>query len=145
VQKLSWWIVYLLSLPLPQCPLPIIELHNPIPTPILTGAPLFIAAVKNLRKPWLLPDIPSGAIVAFTTASERGEGEGVVYVGIGKVVSEGGMRGAVERREKVLEEGVDRDEGKFCDIMCIIGDQWVFLSRPFEYDTENGRAETLIP
>jgi translation initiation factor 2D len=59
--------------------------------------------------------------VAFTTASDRGEG--VVYVGIGKVVSEGGMRGAVERRERVLEEGVDRDEGKFCDIMCIIGDQ----------------------
>jgi len=59
--------------------------------------------------------------VAFTTASEGGGG--VAYVGVGRVVSEGGMRGAVERREKVLQEGVDRDEGKFCDIMCIIGDQ----------------------
>lgn len=59
--------------------------------------------------------------MAFTTVSEGGGG--VAYVGVGRVVSEGGMRGAVERREKILQEGVDRDEGKFCDIMCIIGDQ----------------------
>jgi translation initiation factor 2D len=47
----------------------------------------------------------------------------VRYVGVGRIMAEGGMRGAVERREQVLREGVDRDEGKFCDILCIIGDQ----------------------
>jgi translation initiation factor 2D len=114
--------VYLLSQPLPHCPLPIIELHSPIPPPILTGAPLFIAAVKNLRKPWLLPDIPKDSIVAFTSAVTGNSGE-VIYVGVGKVASEGGVRGAVERRAKVLDEGVDKDEGKFCDILCIVGDQ----------------------
>jgi translation initiation factor 2D len=114
-------VVYLLSLPLPTYPLPVIELHSPLPPPILTGAPLFIAAVKNLRKPWLLPDIPKDTIVAFTTA--YGDEDGVRYVGVGRIMSEGGMRGAVERREQVLREGVDRDEGKFCDILCIIGDQ----------------------
>lgn len=49
-------------------------------------------------------------------------------MGIGRVVAEGGMRGAVERRRQVLEEGVDRDEGRFCDVLCIIGDQYVSLS-----------------
>jgi translation initiation factor 2D len=108
-----------------------IELHNPIPPPILTGAPLFIAAVRHLREPWLLPDIPSGSLVAFTTFSSSFSSldfktvEEVRYIGIGKVVAEGGMRGAVERRKQVLDEGVDRDEGRFCDILCIIGDQYV--------------------
>jgi translation initiation factor 2D len=114
-----------------------IELHNPIPPPILTGAPLFIAAVRHLREPWLLPDVPCGALVAFTTfsstfSSTSGPVEEVRYIGIGRVVAEGGMKGAVERRRQVLDEGVDRDEGRFCDILCIIGDQYVssFLSYP---------------
>lgn len=121
----------MLSLPLPAPPLPIIELHNPIPPPILTGAPLFIAAVRHLREPWLLPDVPSGSLVAFTTfqssfpSSDSKTVEEVRYIGIGRVVAEGGMRGAVERRRQVLDEGVDRDEGRFCDILCIIGDQYV--------------------
>jgi len=126
-------IVSLLSLPLPYPPLPIIELHNPIPPPILTGAPLFIAAVKNLREPWLLPDVPTGSLVAFTTfsssfLSDSDTGKPIVevrYVGVGRVVAEGGMRGAVERRKQVLDEGVDKDEGRFCDVLCIIGDQYV--------------------
>jgi translation initiation factor 2D len=91
----------------------------------LTGAPLFIAAVRYLRKPSLLPDVPIGSIVAFTTASSGSE---VRYVGVGRIVAEGGMRGAVERRRQVLEEGVERDEGRFCDILCIIGDQYVQTS-----------------
>lgn len=107
--------------PLPQAPLPIVELHHPLPPPILTGAPLFIAAVKHLRKPWLLPDVPKDGIVAFTLATSGGDP--VSYVGVGRVVSEGGIRGAVERRAEVMKTGEDKDEGKFCDILCIIGDQ----------------------
>lgn len=116
--------VYLLSTPLPLHPIPIVELHHPLPPPILTGAPLFIAAVKHLRKPWLLPDVPKDSIVAFTSATAPGSDE-VAYVGVGRIVAEGGMRGAVERRAKLLNEGADKDEGKFCDILCIIGDQLV--------------------
>lgn len=112
-----------------------IELHNPIPPPILTGAPLFIAAVKNLTSPWLLPDVSTGSIVAFTTFSStfspsNGDIQSITevrYVGIGRIVAEGGMRGAVERRRQVIEEGVEKDEGRFCDILCIIGDQYVFI------------------
>jgi hypothetical protein len=71
--------------------------------------------------------------VAFTTFSSSFSSldfktiEEVRYIGIGRVVAEGGVRGAVERRRQVLDEGVDRDEGRFCDILCIIGDQYVPL------------------
>jgi translation initiation factor 2D len=47
----------------------------------------------------------------------------VEYVGVGKVVSRGGLRGARDRLMKHRSEGVDVDEGKFCDVMCISGDQ----------------------
>jgi translation initiation factor 2D len=125
--------VYLLSQPLLQPFLPLIQLHNPVPPPLFTGAPLFIPAVKNLRRPWLLPDVAEGTIVAFTTAanpagsssstSHDGGGEEVVYLGIGRVAARGGMRGALELREKNMKDGQDRDEGRFCDILCIVGDQ----------------------
>jgi len=69
-----------------------------------------------------LPDIPKDSLVAFTSAVTGTSGE-VIYVGVGRVAAGGGVRGAVERRQKVLDEGVDKDEGKFCDILCIIGDQ----------------------
>lgn len=68
--------------------------------------------------------------MAFTTFSSSFSSldsksvEEVRYIGIGRVVAEGGMKGAVERRKQVLDEGVDRDEGRFCDILCIIGDQY---------------------
>jgi len=69
--------------------------------------------------------------------------EEVRYIGIGKVVAEGGMKGAVERRRQVLDEGVDRDEGRFCDILCIIGDQYVPSTSRYIHDEDfrelNGR------
>lgn len=116
-------IVYLLAQPQLRPFLPLIQLHSPLPPPLFTGAPLFIPAVRNLRRPWLLPDVDEGAIVAFTTAAAGRDSEDVQYVGIGRVAAKGGMRAAVDAREKHLAEGVDRDEGKFCDILCIVGDQ----------------------
>ena len=135
--------MYLLITPLPQPPLPMVELHHPLPPPILTGAPLFIAAVKHLRRPWLLPDVPKDGIVAFTSATSGIDGK-VSYVGVGRVVSDGGIKGAVERREEVLRDGVDRDEGRFCDILCIIGDQYVRLLVLFAlYVTRAGACADL--
>jgi translation initiation factor 2D len=51
------------------------------------------------------------------------EHDDVQYVGLGRLVARGGMRGAWERREKVVKEDLDVEEGKFCNILCIIGDQ----------------------
>lgn len=113
--------VYLLSLPLPHPPLPVLQLHHPLPPPVLTGAPLFLPAVRHLPRPHLLPDVPEGAVVAFAISSAGDES--VEYVGVGKVVSRGGLRGARDRLMKHRNEGVDVDEGKFCDVMCISGDQ----------------------
>jgi len=87
----------------------------------LTGAPLFIPALRNLLTPWLLPDIPEGAVVAFVT-SEGNAGD-VSYVGVGRIAASGGLRGAVERRKRHLQTGVDADEGKLAEILCIVGDQ----------------------
>ncbi|RSH89032.1 hypothetical protein EHS25_002694 [Saitozyma podzolica] len=121
--------LYLLSLPLPHPPLPVLQLHHPLPPPILTGAPLFLPAVRHLPRPHLLPDVPEGAVVAFAT-SPSGD-ESVEYVGVGKVVSRGGLRGARDRLMKHRSEGVDVDEGKFCDVMCISGDHlWEMGSKP---------------
>ena len=133
--------MYLLLTPLPQAPLPIVELHNPLPPPILTGAPLFIAAVKHLRKPWLLPDVPQNGLVAFTSAIQSSSGM-VSYVGVGRVVSEGGIRGAVERRAEVMKTGEEKDEGKFCDILCIIGDQYV--PTRFSFSVRRGKLTRKV-
>lgn len=46
------------------------------------------------------------------------------YVGVGRVVSFGGVRGAVGRRAGNLRKEVD--EGRFCEILCIVDDQYVF-------------------
>jgi len=61
--------------------------------------------------------------VAFTTSP--GNGSEVKYVGVGRVVAEGGMKGAWERRRNNIQKGKDVDEGKFCDILCIADDQLV--------------------
>lgn len=113
--------MYLLSQPLPLPPLPILQIYNPLPPPLLTGASLFIPAVRNISTPWKLPDVHESAIVAFVTG--EGNGTQVSCVGVGRVAATGGMRGAVERRMKHLHQGVDADEGKLCDVLCIIGDQ----------------------
>ncbi|KAK8864673.1 hypothetical protein IAR55_001924 [Kwoniella newhampshirensis] len=121
--------LYLLSLPIPHPPLPIIQLHHPLPPPLLTGAPLFIPAVRNLSKPHLLPDVVQNDLVAFV-ASTTGTDE-VSYVGVGRVVAEGGMRGALQRRVENLRGGGEREEGRFCDILCIIEDHlWELGSKP---------------
>ena len=112
--------VYLLAIPLVRPPLPILQLHYPLPPPLLTGAPLFIPALRNLRTPHLLPDVPEGGLVAFVTSES---GEEVRYVGVGRVVAKGGMRGARERRVSKLGKGAEEDEGRFCEVLCIIGDQ----------------------
>lgn len=114
-------LVYLLAQPLPYPPLPVLQIHNPLPPPLFTGAPLFIPAVKNLSNPWLLPDVPEGSLVAFVTSESHGTE--VSYVGIGRMMAPGGLRGAVERRMKHLHQGSDADEGKLCDVLCILGDQ----------------------
>jgi translation initiation factor 2D len=44
-------------------------------------------------------------------------------VGVGRVVAEGGMKGAWERRRDNIRNNKDVEEGKFCDILCIHGDQ----------------------
>ncbi|WWD17017.1 hypothetical protein CI109_101453 [Kwoniella shandongensis] len=123
--------LYLLSLPLPHPPLPIIQLHHPLPPPLLTGAPLFIPAVRNLSKSHLLPDLAQNDLVAFV-ASTSGRAEEISYVGVGRVVADGGMKGALERRVKNLtQRGGEREEGKFCDILCIVEDHlWELGSKP---------------
>ena len=113
--------VSLLALPLPHPPLPILQLHYPLPPPILTGAPLFVPALRNLSRPHLLPDVPENGLVAFVVSKDNGLE--VSYVGVGRVAAKGGVRGAVERRTRKLKANTDDDEGKFCDILCIIDDQ----------------------
>lgn len=100
-----------------------LQIHNPLPPPLLTGAPLFIAALRNLPRPHLLPDVPEGGLVAFVT-SEKND-LNVSYVGVGKVAAEAGVKGAVQRRIRKLNEDLDVEEGKFCDILCILNDQYV--------------------
>lgn len=39
------------------------------------------------------------------------------------MVAKGGMAGALERRVQALKSDTDVDEGRFCDILCIINDQ----------------------
>ena len=89
---------------------------------------MFLPAVRNLGSPHLVPEVSEGGLVAFVV-SERNERE-VSYLGVGRVVARGGTRGAVERRIKNIQERKDVDEGKFCEILCIVGDQSVVLSAP---------------
>ncbi|WVQ77838.1 hypothetical protein IAR50_007533 [Cryptococcus sp. DSM 104548] len=112
--------LYLLTLPLPRPLLPVIQIYHPMPPPILTGAPLFIPAVRNIDKPHLLPDVQQGHLVAFATSPSRNDE--VQYVGVGRIAAEGGMRGAWERRIQLLQGGDEREEGKFADVLCIIED-----------------------
>lgn len=105
----------------PYPPLPILQLHYPLPPPILTGAPLFVPALRNLSTPYLLPDVPEHGLVAFAISKDNGRE--VSYVGVGRVAAKGGVRGAVERRIQKLKADKDVEEGKFCDILCIIDDQ----------------------
>lgn len=117
-------LVSLLALPLPRPPLPIIQIYHPLPPPILTGAPLFIPAVRNIDKPHRLPAVKKNQLVAFVTSPTKDDN--VHYIGVGRVAAEGGMKGAWERRLDHLMDGGDREEGKFSDILCIIDDQSVF-------------------
>lgn len=114
----------LLARPQLAPPLPLLQIHSPLPPPLLTGAPLFIPALRNMDRPWLLPDVAEGALVAFVTADDSSSKDMVQYVGVGRMAARGGVRGAWERRMKHLKEGADVDEGKFCDVVCIKGDQW---------------------
>ena len=118
---LMWKTVHLLALSLPAPPVPIIQIYHPLPPPLFTGAPLFLPAVRNLHQPHLIPEIPEGGLVAFVASEDNGRK--VRYVGAGRVVASGGVRGAVERRMQNLEKGRDVDEGKFCDVLYIINDQ----------------------
>jgi len=68
-----------------------------------------------------LPDVPTNGIVAFVTS--EGNKDEVSYVGVGRVAATGGTKGAAERRKHHLETGKDVDEGKLCDVLCIVGDQ----------------------
>ncbi|WVQ79675.1 hypothetical protein IAT38_001775 [Cryptococcus sp. DSM 104549] len=121
--------LYLLSLPLPHPPLPAIQLYHPLPPPILTGAPLFIPAVRNINQPHLLPQVGKDQLVSFVTSP--GRNDEVHYVGVGRVVSRGGMKGAWERRLENLNGCGDKDEGKFADVLCIIDDNlWELGSKP---------------
>ena len=101
--------------------MPILQIYHPLPPPLFTGAPLFLPAVRNLQQPHLTPDVPEGGLVAFVV-SEDNDRE-VRYVGAGRVVARGGVKGAVERRTQNLKDGRDVDEGKFCDILYMINDQ----------------------
>ncbi|WVW84182.1 hypothetical protein I302_106212 [Kwoniella bestiolae CBS 10118] len=123
--------LYLLSLPLPHPPLPTIQIHNPLPPPILTGAPLFTPAVRNLSKPWLLPDLQEGQLVSFVSSPSNGT-EDVSYIGVGRVAAKGGMKGALERRiDNLRNDGGEKEEGKFADILCITDDHlWELGSKP---------------
>ncbi|ODN72795.1 hypothetical protein L202_08231 [Cryptococcus amylolentus CBS 6039] len=112
--------LYLLTLPLPRPILPVIQIYHPMPPPILTGAPLFIPAVRNIDKPHLLPDVQKDHLVAFATSPSRNDD--VHYVGVGRIAADGGMRGAWERRIQLLQGGEEKEEGKFADVLCIIED-----------------------
>lgn len=101
--------------------LPVLQLHHPLPPPLFSGAPLFLPAVRHMGTPWRLPDVAEGELVALA-ADTAGDGN-VSYVGVGRVVARGGLREALERLQRHRAEGVERDEGKFVDIMCIIDDQ----------------------
>lgn len=105
---------------LPFPPMPVLQLHHPLPPPLFTGAPLFLPAVRNMAKPWLLPDVGEGDIVGLVSDTE-GNGK-VSFVGVARVVARGGLRDQLERLLRHRAEGVDRDEGKFADILCIIND-----------------------
>lgn len=113
----------LARLPADVRPLPILELPYPLPPPLLTGAALFLGAVRNLHKPWKLPTVPENTMVALVAPVDPKQPGKVAYVGVGHVVAKGGLAGALERRVRHMNEGVDHDDGKFCDIMCIIDDQ----------------------
>ncbi|XAO21936.1 hypothetical protein I312_100693 [Cryptococcus bacillisporus CA1280] len=121
--------LFLLSLPLPRPPLPIIQIYHPLPPPILTGAPLFIPAVRNIDKPHRLPALNKNQLVAFVTSPTKDDS--VHYIGVGRVAAEGGMKGAWKRRVNNLMDGSDREEGKFSDILCIVDDHlWDLGSKP---------------
>ncbi|RXK34762.1 hypothetical protein M231_07983 [Tremella mesenterica] len=120
----------LLALPLPSPPLPILQLPHPLPPSLFTGAPLFLGAVRNLHRPHLLPDVKEGEVVALVSPHNEEEGE-VVYVGVSRVVAPGGLSGALERRKRNLEQGVEREEGRFAEILCIVDDYlWKLGSKP---------------
>ncbi|WWC89007.1 uncharacterized protein L201_003924 [Kwoniella dendrophila CBS 6074] len=123
--------LYLLSLPIPNPPIPLIQLHNPIPPPLLTGAPLFIPAVRNLSKSWLIPDLKEGDLVSFVT-SPNNSIENVNYIGVGRIVTKGGTKQALENRiNNLTNDNGEKEEGKFCDILCIIDDHlWELGSKP---------------
>jgi translation initiation factor 2D len=99
----------------------VLQIHNPLPPPLFTGAPLFVPAVKNLSTPNMIPDVPEDGLVALVTSEANDEQ--VQYVGVGRIAAKGGVRAAVERRMKNLRDRNDVDEGKFCDILCIMNDQ----------------------
>lgn len=113
--------MYLLArLPDGVNPFPVLELPYPLPPPLLSGAALFLPAVRHLHKPWRLPKVAAGAVVTFVAPVSDA---GVSYVGVGRVVATDGLEGALERLVKHRTEGVERDEGKFADILCIVDDQ----------------------
>ncbi|WVO15234.1 hypothetical protein L204_102883 [Cryptococcus depauperatus] len=121
--------LYLLSLPLPHPPLEMIQIYNPMPPPIFMGAPLFIPAVANIANPHLLPNVQEGQVCAFVTSSSKNDQ--VSYVGVGRVVAKGGMKGAWERRIEHLMNNKGEEEGKFADVLCIIDDHlWALGSKP---------------
>lgn len=101
--------------------LPTLQIHHPLPPPLFTGAPLFLPAVRHMGRPHLLPDVGEGELVALVADTE-GDGR-VSYVGVARVVANGGLREALGRLLRHRAEGVERDEGKFADILCIIDDQ----------------------
>ncbi|KAL7422036.1 hypothetical protein Q5752_003809 [Cryptotrichosporon argae] len=119
--------LHLLSLPRPTPPLPMVQIYHPLPPPLLTGAPLFFAAVRNTATPWLLPDVAEGGLVALAAGPSP---DALSYVAVGRVVSPGGVRGALETRRKAVDGAVS-EEGRFCDILCIIDDHlWALGSKP---------------
>ncbi|KAL1411375.1 hypothetical protein Q8F55_002331 [Vanrija albida] len=121
--------LYALAQDVPTGPLPVLQIHHPLPPPLLTGAPLFLPAVRHMGTPWRLPDVGEGQLVALA-ADTAGDGT-VSYVGVGRVVAKGGLREALGRLIRHRSEGVERDEGKFCDIMCIVDDHlWELGSKP---------------
>lgn len=109
----------LAALPFP--PLPVLQIHHPLPPPLLTGAPLFLPAVRYMSTPWRLPDVGEGDVVGLV-ADTDGSGR-VRFVGVAKIVAKGGLRDQLERLLRHRSEGVERDEGKFADILSIIDDQ----------------------
>ncbi|CAK9781183.1 hypothetical protein CC85DRAFT_289014 [Cutaneotrichosporon oleaginosum] len=120
-------LALLARLPHDVHPFPVLQLPSPLPPPLLAGAALFLPAVRHLHTPWRLPALPAGAIVALAAG---GSGD-VLYVGVGRVAAADGLEGALGRLVKHRNEGVERDEGKFADIICIIDDHlWEMGSKP---------------